>query len=1550
VSVTDDDGNVETQLITLTVNQVNDPATFGGNTSGVGDEDAGPIAGALTVSDAVDGMSAPNFRTLTVNSVNDPPVVPSEAFSVNENAVPGTVVGTVTASDVEAESFTKMYWADLANAKIQRANLDGSGVEDVIASVLTGPVDIFVDNVGGKMYWGDVGAGKIQRANLDGSNIEDLVTGIPDVRGIAVDLAGGKIYWTDDSADKIQRANLDGSGVEDLITSGIDGLRGITLDVAAGKMYWTDWIGSKIQRANLDGSGVEDVVTGLVDPRGVTLDVAAGKIYWADTVANKIQRSNLDGTVVEDLVSSGLSGPLGITLDLIAGKMYWSDDGNDKISRANLDGSGVEDLVTTGLDVPVGMTLGDPIQTLSYAITTGNTGGAFSIDPATGEITVASSAALDFETTPSFTLTVEVTDSGGLTTSGTVTVNLNDLNDAPVATDDPGGDFNATITALTPQSYWRLGELAPGPLVDVGTSGNHAINNGALLDEVGALLGDSNTAVHFSGSQYIEIPHSNDYLLDNGSVQLWFNVDSIGGVQTLLSKEHTAFGTGGHLTMTIESDGRLQTRLQSTTVSETVGSPGTVAAGQWHHVVFTFGSQGMTLYLDGQLVGTNTYTGGLGTTSGGSGNSEPIAIGAGTTGSNVGSVTPLNNFYSGLIDEVAIFATELNADQIGGLYATGIQSYAAVDDTVLNVSAAYGVLANDSDADGDPLTAVLVSGPFNASAFTLNTDGSFSYTPNSGFGGSDSFTYVATDGAGNSNIATATITVTLVNDAPVNSVPVAQLTDEDTPLVFSNSIGNLISIGDTDAGVSPVQVTLTAANGTLTLPDTAGLTFTLGDGASDGSMVFTGTITAINAALDGLSFAPTPDYNGAASVQIITEDLGNTGAGGSLSDADTVAITVNPVSDTPVATDDPGDFNATITPLAPQSYWRLGELADPLVDVGASGNDAINSGALLDQPGALGGDSNTAVRFNGGEHIEIPHSSDYLLDNGSVQLWFNADSIGAVQTLLSKDHTGFGTGGHLTMTIEIDGSLQTRLQSTTGDAVVNSTSAVTAGQWHHVAFTFGSRGMALYLDGQLVDTDTYNGGLGTTSGGSGNSEPIAIGAGTAGSGAGSVTPLDSFYTGLIDEVAIFATELDADQIGDLYAAGVQNYTIAEDTTLNVGAAQGVLANDFHADGGPLTAVWVSDPSNASSFTLNPDGSFSYTPLANFNGTDSFTYRATDGVTPSNTATVTITVAAQSDDPIVTAATPAQNSVDSEIISLDVAGAFTDPDGDTLTYSATGLPPGLSIDTASGVISGTIAANASLTGAYSVAVSADDGQGGTVTDSFAWTVTNPAPIVSTPTSDQSSVDSETISLNVAAAFTDPDGDTLTYTATDLPPGLSIDTASGVISGTIAANASLGVYSVAVTANDGQGGTVSDTFTWTVTNPAPSVTAATPAQSSADGAALPPGLSIDTVSGVISGTIAPNASLTGAYSVAVSANDGQGGTVSDRAASTAPPSACPSPAPSPIPMATPSPTVPRACPRVSASTPSPASSAAPLPATHPSAPTTSPSPPTTARVAR
>ena len=123
---------------------------------------------------------------------------------------------------------------------------------------------------------------------------------------------------------------------------------------------------------------------------------------------------------------------------------------------------------------------------------------------------------------------------------------------------------------------------------------------------------------------------------------------------------------------------------------------------------------------------------------------------------------------------------------------------------------------------------------------------------------------------GGSSLATVNV---LVNDPPVNNVPGAQAVNEDTTLTFNTANSNLISISDGDAGSNPLRVTLTATNGTMTLSQTTGLTFTTGDGTSDATMVFEGTLTNINAALDGLQFLGDSDFNGSANIQITTDDL-----------------------------------------------------------------------------------------------------------------------------------------------------------------------------------------------------------------------------------------------------------------------------------------------------------------------------------------------------------------------------------------------------------------------------------------------------------------------------------------------------------------------------------------------------------------------------------------------------------------------------------------------------------------------------------------------------
>src|SRR6185295_7108733 len=121
-------------------------------------------------------------------------------------------------------------------------------------------------------------------------------------------------------------------------------------------------------------------------------------------------------------------------------------------------------------------------------------------------------------------------------------------------------------------------------------------------------------------------------------------------------------------------------------------------------------------------------------------------------------------------------------------------SYTTPEDTTLTI-ATPGVLINDSDVDGDTLSAVLVSQPTHGT-LTLNTNGSFSYVPAANYNGPDSFTYKANDGRADSGIATVSNTITGVNDAPV-AVNDSYTTPEDTTLNIATP-GVLFNDSDVD--------------------------------------------------------------------------------------------------------------------------------------------------------------------------------------------------------------------------------------------------------------------------------------------------------------------------------------------------------------------------------------------------------------------------------------------------------------------------------------------------------------------------------------------------------------------------------------------------------------------------------------------------------------------------------------------------------------------------------------------------------------------------------
>jgi VCBS repeat-containing protein len=226
-------------------------------------------------------------------------------------------------------------------------------------------------------------------------------------------------------------------------------------------------------------------------------------------------------------------------------------------------------------------------------------------------------------------------------------------------------------------------------------------------------------------------------------------------------------------------------------------------------------------------------------------------------------------------------------------------SYSVVETHTLTVTAP-GVLGNDTDADGDALHAVLVAGPAHGS-LTLNPDGSFTYTPTGAFFGSDNFTYKANDGSFDSNVATVTITVTHADQAPVNTVPGAQMVILNHSLAFNAANANAISVADPDALAADVeQVMLSVGHGTVTLAGGSGVSVT---GGADGSASVTiaGTLAQLNAALNGLTYAPTAGYTGPETLVVATDDLGHNGTGGPLTTTSNVGITVVAAPPTVVA-------------------------------------------------------------------------------------------------------------------------------------------------------------------------------------------------------------------------------------------------------------------------------------------------------------------------------------------------------------------------------------------------------------------------------------------------------------------------------------------------------------------------------------------------------------------------------------------------------------------------------------------------------------------------
>ncbi len=251
--------------------------------------------------------------------------------------------------------------------------------------------------------------------------------------------------------------------------------------------------------------------------------------------------------------------------------------------------------------------------------------------------------------------------------------------------------------------------------------------------------------------------------------------------------------------------------------------------------------------------------------------------------------------------------------------------------------------------------------------------------------------------------------------------------------------------------------------------------------------------------------------------------------------------------------------------------------------------------------------------------------------------------------------------------------------------------------------------------------------------------------------------------------------------------------------------------------------------------------------------------------------------------VSTAFAPSYNAGD--VVSYSVA--VTDTGSGTLSYSASGLPTGLSISSSTGLISGTISSSLSA-GNITSTITVTDGTD-TTEDTLVWVIAPSGPITVTNPGDQTSTEGGTVSLGTSG--TNTGSGTMYFAAQGLPPGLAMNPATGEITGTIGlGDAGFAPYLVTVTATDGTN-TDSQSFNWNISS---AVTLTAPAdQTSSEGASaslslsatysgsgslsyaafgLPPGLKISASSGDITGTVAVGAAADGPYYVTVVAAAG------------------------------------------------------------------------------
>jgi len=489
---------------------------------------------------------------------------------------------------------------------------------------------------------------------------------------------------------------------------------------------------------------------------------------------------------------------------------------------------------------------------LSIASVTSGTGGTAVLN-SNGTVTFTPNS--NFNGVADFTYTV--TDGSLTSNTATVTVNVTAVNDAPVAVND-----TLSATEDTVVTYTAAQLLSNDTDVD---------NTNAQLSIASVTSGTGGTAVLNSNGTVTFTPNSNF----NGVADFTYTV----------------------------TDGSLTSNTATVTVNVTAVNDAPVAVNDTlsatEDTVVTY-TAAQLLSNDTDVDNTNAQLSIASVTSGTGGTAVLNANGTVT-------FTPNSNFNG-----VADFTYTVTDGSLTSNTATVTVNVTAVNDPPIASDASFSAIKNTvyngslptaTDVEGDSVSYASVSGPVHGTLL-IDSTGNYSYTPATNYVGSDSFTYVVSDGHGGSNTYTVSVTTVESNHAPVNTVPGTQTVDEDTALLFTGA--KTISVSDSDGNLATTKLTVT--NGALTVDVSGGAAISTGANGTT-TLTLSGTQTQINLALATLSYQGNLNYNGSDTLTVLSSD----NAGVPLTDSDTVTITVTGTNDVPTFSTGAGNDAGGVT-------------------------------------------------------------------------------------------------------------------------------------------------------------------------------------------------------------------------------------------------------------------------------------------------------------------------------------------------------------------------------------------------------------------------------------------------------------------------------------------------------------------------------------------------------------------------------------------------------------------------------------------------------------